>query len=47
MIHYRKIQQNADRIARTLNAGLICRTLLRSVFMWMIDRQGMVTDRHD
>jgi hypothetical protein len=25
----------------------ICRTFLRSVLLWVIDRQGMVTDRHD
>jgi hypothetical protein len=25
----------------------VCRTFLRSVLPWVIDPQGMVTDRHD
>jgi hypothetical protein len=46
MIFRHKIQQNTDRIARTLINAPVCRTFLRSVLLWVIDPQGMVTDRH-
>ena len=39
-------RNSTDRIARTLINTLVCRTFLRSEFLWVIDRQGMVTDRH-
>jgi hypothetical protein len=45
MIQYRKTWQNTARIARTTVNVAICRTFLRSVLLWVIDRQGMVTDR--
>jgi hypothetical protein len=37
---------NTDRITRTLINAPFCRTFLRSVFVWVIDPQRMVTDRH-
>jgi hypothetical protein len=47
MIQYRKSWQNTVRIARTVGNVVICRTFLRSVLLWVIDRHGMDTDRHD
>jgi hypothetical protein len=46
MIQYRKSWQNTDRIARTAMNVPVCRTFLRSVLLWVIDPQRMVTDRH-
>jgi hypothetical protein len=37
--------QNIDRIARTLINAPVCRTFLRSVSLWVIDRHEMDTDR--
>ena len=47
MIQYRKTWQNTDRIARTAGKVGVYGTFVRSVLRWVIDRQGMVTDRHD
>ena len=44
-IHYYKTHQNTDRIARITSKVLICRAFLRSVFLWVMDCQGTVTDR--
>jgi hypothetical protein len=38
--------QNIDRIARTLINAPVRRTFLRSALLWVLDSQGMVTDRH-
>jgi hypothetical protein len=35
-----------DRIDRTARNVGVCRYFLRSVLLWVIDRQGMITDRH-
>jgi hypothetical protein len=40
-----RTSQNTASIARTAMNVVICRTFLRSVLLWVIDRQGMVTDR--
>ena len=45
MISWRNVQQSSDRIARTLINAPVCRTFLRSVSLWVIDSQRMVTDR--
>ena len=42
-----RIVQSTARIARSAANIAICRIFLRSVLLWVIDRQGMVTDRHD
>jgi hypothetical protein len=42
-----RIVQSTVRIARIMINAPICRTFLRLVLLWVIDRQGMVTDRHD
>ena len=42
-----RIVQSTARIARTVVNVAICRIFLRLVLLWVIDRQGMVTDRHD
>jgi hypothetical protein len=34
------------RIARVIANGAVCRTFMRSVLLWVIDPQRMVTDRH-
>jgi hypothetical protein len=38
---------NTDRIARSAANIAICRIFLRLVLLWVIDRQGMATDRYD
>ena len=40
-------QRIVQSIARSAANIAICRIFLRSVLLWVIDRQGMVTDRHD
>jgi protein tyrosine phosphatase (PTP) superfamily phosphohydrolase (DUF442 family) len=47
MISHHNIQQDTARIARTAHSVAFCRTFLRSVLLWVIDRHGMDTDRHD
>ncbi len=47
MIHYHKTLQNTACIARSAANIAICRIFLRLVLLWVIDSQGMVTDRHD
>jgi hypothetical protein len=37
--------QSIARIARTVFNVAVCRTFLRSVLLWVIDRHGMDTDR--
>jgi hypothetical protein len=39
-------QQSIAHIDRTARKVGICRTFLRSVFVWVIDPQRMDTDRH-
>jgi hypothetical protein len=46
MISWRNVQQSSDRIARTLINAPVCRTFLRSVSLWVIDRQELDTDRY-
>jgi hypothetical protein len=38
-------RKSTDRIARTARNVVFCRTFLRSVLLWVIDRHGMDTDR--
>ena len=45
-IFCRNVRQNSARIARTVFNVAVCRTFLRSVLLWVIDPQRMVTDRH-
>ena len=45
MIHYYKSKQNTDRIDRTAVNVATCRTLLRSILPWVIDRRWAITDR--
>jgi hypothetical protein len=47
MNQYRKSWQNTARIARAIGNAAVCRTFLRSVLLWVIDRKRMVTDRPD
>jgi hypothetical protein len=42
----RRTSQRTDRIARTAHNVAVCRYFLRSVILWVIDPQRMVTDRH-
>jgi hypothetical protein len=44
---HQRISQNTARIDRIMINAPICRTFLRAVLLWVLDRQGMVTDRHD
>jgi hypothetical protein len=46
MIQYRKTWQSTARIDRTAMNAAICRALLRSVLLGVIDPQRRVTDRH-
>jgi len=41
-----RTSRNAARIARDIGNGAVCRAFLRSVLLWMIDPQRMITDRH-
>jgi hypothetical protein len=43
----RRIVQSTARIDRIMINAPICRTFLRAVLLWVLDPQGMVTDRHD
>ena len=47
MISWCNVQQNTARNARIIDNIVICRTFLRSVFLWVIDPQRMVIDLHD
>jgi hypothetical protein len=46
MIFCCNVRESSDRIARIPLDTQICRTFLRSVLLWVIDRQGMVIARH-
>ena len=45
MISYHKIQQNTDRIARTVFNVAVCRIFLRSVLSIVYQSPGTITDR--
>ena len=42
----RNVRQSTARIDRNAANIAICRVFLRSVLLWVIDPQRMVTDRH-
>jgi hypothetical protein len=46
MIFCCNVRESSDRIPRIPLDTQICRTFLRSVLLWVIDRQGMVIARH-
>jgi hypothetical protein len=45
MIFCCNVRESSDRIARIPLDTQICRTFLRSVLLWVIDRHGMYSDR--
>jgi hypothetical protein len=45
MISWRNVQQNTARNDRIIDNMVICRTFMRSVLSWGVDRQWTVTER--